>query len=431
MKILKGFGIAALVAVCLAVIAFFGFFLVRGVFPVPAQPKALETGELFVAELPPVEEEATEEEPVEEEPVEEELPAQTQTPDIPQTELALKAQIYLDTMTMEEKLWQLFYTTADDLTGVPGATQAGDTTKQAIKDRPVGGLCYFSANLEDREQITSLLTGTASYAEIPMFLGVDEEGGMVSRLSAVEDLGISNIGAAADFGAAGDQASVYAAGKTLAGQMKELGFNMDFAPVADLYTEGNTEIGSRAYSSDPQVAGSFAASMASALQEGGITACLKHFPGHGSAQTDSHEGKAVSTRTLEQLRQEEWLSFRAGIDAGVKFVMMSHLTNENLSPLPSSLSAETVGLLRNELGFEGVIITDSLKMGAIVNEYTSAQAAVMAIQAGCDMLLMPNDLQTAYDGLVAAVMDGTLTENRIDESVLRILTVKYEMGMME
>ena len=111
--------------------------------------------------------------------------------------------------------------------------------------------------------------------------------------------------------------------------------------------------------------------------------------------------------------------------------MMSHLTNENLSPLPSSLSSETVGLLRNELGFEGIIITDSLKMGAIVHHYTAADAAVKAILAGCDMLLMPNSLEVAYEGLVNAILDGTLTEERIDESVLRILTVKYEMGIMQ
>lgn len=427
MKFLKGFGAAIVVALCLAVMAFFGFFLVRSVLPAQVQPKALDTAALFEEEAPkqeaPVEEM---EEPIEEEPIEEPEPEPE-----PQTDLAVRAQIQLDTMTMEEKLWQLFYTTPDDLTGVPGATKAGDMTKQAIKEKPVGGLCYFAANLEDRQQITELLNGTNGYSDIPLFLGVDEEGGMVSRLSAVEDLGIANIGAAYDLGASGDQASVYAAGKTLAGQMKELGFNMDFAPVADLYVQGNTEIGSRAYSADPTVAGGFVASMTQALQEGGIIACLKHFPGHGSAQTDSHEGKAVSTRTIHELRTEEWQSFRAGIDAGVKFVMMSHLTNENLSHLPSSFSPETVGYLRNELGFDGVIITDSLKMGAIVNEYTSAQAAVMALEAGCDMLLMPNDLQTAYDGLVDAVMKGILTESRIDESVLRILTVKYEMGMME
>ena len=162
-----------------------------------------------------------------------------------------------------------------------------------------------------------------------------------------------------------------------------------------------------------------------------MAACPKHFPGHGSTETDSHEGKSVSTRTLEELQQTEWIPFQAGIDQGAAFVMVGHQTNENLSPMPASLSPAVMAYLRNELNFDGIIITDSLQMGAILNEYTSAEAAVLALQAGADMLLMPNDLQTAYDGVLAAVADGTLTQARIDESVLRILTAKYAFGILE
>jgi len=260
---------------------------------------------------------------------------------------------------------------------------------------------------------------------------VDEEGGIVSRLGAVEGLGIANMGAAADFGAAGDALAVHDASASLAAQMKELGFNVDFAPVADLAGLGNPEIGTRAYSSDPYVVSEMSAAMVQGLQEQGIAACLKHFPGHGSAQSDSHEQKAVSVRSMEQLRAEEFVAFAGGIEQDVKFVMMSHLTNEALSPHPSSLSPETVSLLRDELGYDGLIITDSLKMRAVVDYYTSAQAAVMAIQAGCDMILMPNSLEVAYNGLVAAVLDGTLTQERIDESVTRILLTKLELGILE
>lgn len=427
MKILRNTGIVLLVAVCLAVIGFFGFFLVRTFFPVTMEPQMLDTEVLFADTEPEPVQEIAEEEPVEELPEEpvEEAPAEDTGV------YREKAQAYLQTMTMEQKLWQLFFTTPDDLTGVDGATEAGEMTKNALKEMPVGGLCYFAANLEDTQQVTALLTGTASYCETPAFLAVDEEGGIVSRLGANENISVDNIGPAADFGAISDALLVTQMAGQLAGQMKALGFNMDFAPVADLAMEGNTEIGTRAYSSDHNVVAELSGAMVRGLQENGIAACLKHFPGHGSTTTDSHEAKSVSTRTPEQLRAEEFPAFSRGIEEGVCFVMMSHLTNENLSPLPSSLSPETVGLLRNELGFEGVIITDSLKMGAVINEYTSAQAAVMAISAGCDMLLMPNDLATAYDGLVAAVLDGTLSQARIDESVLRILTAKYQMGIME
>ena len=416
MKTLKKLAYALLIVGCLCVLAWCGIILVRTVFPVTMQPQVLDLQELFEEkeqELP------REEEPVQEEPVEE----------VPQTVSAREqAAAYLQTMTMSEKLWQLILTTPDSLTGVPGATEAGQMTKQALAQMPVGGLCYFSANLEDKAQISAMLSGVQEFSKTPLFLAVDEEGGVVSRLSTVEDLGIGNIGAAAEFRSS---QAVYDAACGLAPKMKELGFNLNFAPVADLAVEGNTEIGSRAYSAEAEVVAEYSAAMVRGLQEHGVAACLKHFPGHGWAQSDSHEGKSVAVRTIHELRQEEFTAFRGGVEAGVRFVMMSHLTNEALSAHPSSLSEETVSLLRKELGFGGIIITDSLQMRAIVDTYTSSQAAVMAIAAGCDMLLMPNDPQKAYDGLATAVLDGTISQQRIDESVLRILTTKYEMGVME
>lgn len=429
MKVLKILGVLLVTVLCLGIIAFFGFFLLRTVFPVQPEPEILSAEALFA----PQEEILPEEEPEEEELPEEtaeELPEESQELLFEET-AAEKAAAYLETMTLEEKLWQLFFLTPDDLTGFPGATLAGDATKDALEAMPVGGLCYFAENLIDAEQTKALLEGTQSYAKTPLFLATDEEGGIVSRLGSNENMGVDQLEAAAVYGT-GDVLALRQAARTLAEQMRELGFNMDFAPVADvLLNPDNTEIGSRAYSNIAAVAGAMSAAMAETLQQGGITACLKHFPGHGSTATDSHEGTSVSTRTLEQLQAEEFLAFGTGIEKGAKFVMMSHLTNENLSPLPSSLAPETVRLLREGLGFEGVIITDSLKMGAIVHNYTAADAAVMAIQAGCDMLLMPNSVEVAYDGLVNALLDETLTEARIDESVLRILTVKYEMGIMQ
>lgn len=425
MKALKIIGISLLSVLCLCVLVYCGAFLWQTAFPAEAEPQTLAAEDLFdLDQITVVPAEETPEEEIVEEAVEEEpLP--------PEDPAAEQAAAYLATMTLEEKLWQLIFTTPDDLAQVDGATLAGETTKNALEEMPVGGLCYFSGNLIDAEQTSTMLEGTKSFAKTPLFLATDEEGGVVSRLGGNEDMGVDKLEAAAVYGA-GDVLTLRQHTQTLAQQMTALGFNMDFAPVADVLLDpNNTEIGTRAYSDIAAVAGAMSATMAETLQQGGITACLKHFPGHGSTTTDSHEGTSVSTRTIEQLRSEEFLSFSVGIDKGVKFVMMSHLTNENLSPLPSSLSPETVQLLRTDLGFEGIIITDSLKMGAIVHHYTAADAAVKAILAGCDMLLMPNSLEVAYDGLVNAILDGTLTEERIDESVLRILTVKYEMGILQ
>lgn len=442
--VLKILGSAVLVVLCLAVLAFSGYFLLSAIPRDREEPQVLSTDQFFraeeaEAEAPPPAEEvpATEEtlEAAEEVPPAEEEPEQAPEPETEEaapSDVAQLAQTYLQAMTLEEKLWQLIVTTPEDLTGKSPVTLAGEQTRASLEARPVGGLCYFSANLVDRDQTAEMLTLTQSYAKTPLFLAVDEEGGNVSRVGANEAMGVTWFDPAASYGESGDVAQVYNAGKTIAQELGELGFNLDFAPVADIVTNpNNTEIGDRAYSDDPAVAAPMVSAMVEGLQRGGMLSCLKHFPGHGSTEADSHEGLSVSTRTLEELRSTEWQTFRAGIESGAAFVMVGHQTNRNLSDLPASLSPEVMGYLRDELGFEGIIITDSLKMGAIVNDYTSAQAAVLAIQAGADMILMPNDLDTAYHGLLSAVTDGALTEDRINESVLRILTAKYRFGIME
>lgn len=398
------------------------------------QPTTLQTDAIFVPQEPEelpeeglpeevpeeVPEEIPEELPQEELPVPEEIPEEVQ-----------KAGAYLAGMTQEEKLWQLFLVTPESLTDVGLATRAGETTKEALQEKPVGGLCYFAANLEDREQVLEMLGNTKSYAKTPLFLGIDEEGGSVSRAGSNEALGVTKFEAAAEYGARADMAEVYQVGEAMAKELTALGFNLNFAPVADVLVEPeNTEIGSRSYSSDPSVASAMVAAMVQGLQQNGMTSCLKHFPGHGSTLTDSHEGTAVSTRTVEEMRQVEWEPFRSGIEKGVGFVMLSHLTNENLSQKPASLSGEVVTLLREELGFEGVIITDSMQMGAITELYGSGEAAVLALEAGADMILIPADLQAAYDGVQQALADGRLTWEAVDQHILRILTVKYRMGIM-
>ncbi len=395
------------------------------------QPASLQTDAIFVPQEEEFiqEEELPEEELPEEDAVPEEVIPEEPSEETPQE--VLKAQAYLQTMTEEEKLWQLFLVTPESLTGVNVATRAGETTKEALQEKPVGGLCYFAANLEDREQVVEMLTNTRSYAKTPLFLGVDEEGGVVSRAGSNEALGVTHFEAAAQYGQRADMAEAYSVGETMAKELTELGFNLNFAPVADVLVEPeNTEIGSRAYSDDPSVTAAMVAAMVQGLQNNGMASCLKHFPGHGSTLSDSHEGTAVSERTVEEMEAVEWVPFTSGIEKGVSFVMLSHLTNANLSQKPASLSGEVVEILREKLGFEGVVITDSLQMGAVTEQYGSAEAAVLALEAGVDMLLIPADLQAAYDGVQAALTEGRLTWEDIDGHVQRILAVKYRMGIM-
>ena len=451
---LKIIGSTLLIALCAAILVFSGSFLWSAIPRQREEPMVLstdtflqeeaeaappaelvapsdETAEEAPAEAPAEEAPAEEDPPAEEEPAEEEPPVEEPpAEDVP--DYAQLAADYLQTMSLEEKIWQLFIVTPDDLTGQSPVTIASPWTQEALETKPVGGLVYFSSNLIDRQQTMEMLWQTKQYAKTPLFLAVDEEGGSVSRIGSNPAMGVTHYEAAAVYGESGTTADVYQVGKDLAVQLTELGFNLNFAPVADIITNpDNTEIGSRAYSSDPEVAGPMVASMVQGLQRGGMAACLKHFPGHGSTAQDSHLGLSVSKRTVEEMQEQEWRTFAAGIEADCAFVMVGHLSNFGISDHPSSLSPEIMQYLREDLKFDGLIITDSLQMGAILNSYTSSEAAVMAISAGADMLLMPNDLLLAFTGILAAVQDGTITEARIDESVLRILQTKYEFGIME
>lgn len=422
-----------------SLLCFAGFFLWNAIPRASTGPDVLQTDQIFEPdpdtqaqpepdpEPEPIEKPDPEPEPVEEpdlepEPIEEPV----------DTTVSAQAQAYLETMTQDEKIWQLFFVTPEAITGVTQATVAGETTRNALAQMPVGGICYFAGNLENTQQVQQLLSGTQSYAKTPLFLGVDEEGGVVSRAGANDEIDVTHFESAQTYGRKADVAEVYNVGKTLAQQLGALGFNVDFAPVADVVTNSNnTEIGTRSYSSDPQVAAPLVGAMVEGLQRNGMLSCLKHFPGHGSTETNSHLDKSISTRTLDELRETEWLPFQTGIDKGAAFVMISHLTNENISDKPSDLSSEVIGYLRDELGFTGIVITDSHQMGAITSYYDSGDAAVLALQAGVDMILMPADLQDAFDGVKAALANGTLTQARIDESVLRILSVKYQFGIMK
>lgn len=358
-----------------------------------------------------------------------------QTPDAPEASAAQQtAQALLDTMTDEEKIWQLFFVTPEAITNVNTATVAGETTKKALEQYPVGGIVYFAKNLEDREQTVALLENTQSYAKIPLFLGVDEEGGTVSRVGSNPDMGVPSVGDMRSLGKQQDPAAAYAAGQDIGGSLHALGFNLDFAPVADVAQGADSVIGSRSFGSDPELCASLAGVIVKSLRAEGIVSCLKHFPGYGSAVTDDHYGTSVLEKTEAELESCDFLPFAAGIEAGAPFVMVSHLSVPEVvgDKTPSDLSSKIVSdLLRNKLGFTGVIITDSHQMASITDHYTSGEAAVKALQAGVDMILMPQDLQAAFDGVKAALAGGTLTQSRIDESVLRILQVKAEYNILQ
>lgn len=328
-------------------------------------------------------------------------------------------------MPLEDKVAGLFVVIPEAITGVGAAVQAGDGTRQALESNPVGGIIYFKQNIKSEEQLKEMLANTAQYARYPLFLAVDEEGGVVSRIGST--IGTKMDGAG-DIGATGDPENAYQAGLTIGASLAGLGFNLDFAPVADLANVEGSIMAGRAYGADAATASPFVTSMMRGLEEQNVIACLKHFPGIGSTAQDPHDGRAFSDRTEEQFWAEELAVFQAGIDSGANMIMVSHmaapaLTGDNE---PSIFSRVLVtDILRNQMGFQGVVITDALSMSAISEYYGAEEAAIMAVLAGCDMLLMPEDYGKAYQGVLEAVRNGNIDEERINDSLRRIYRIKY------
>ena len=333
-------------------------------------------------------------------------------------------------MSLHDKVCQMMFVTPEGLTGTDDVMVAGDATKQALQAYPVGGIIYFANNFDNVDQTRDMISNTQSYSKIGLFIATDEEGGRVNRI--MDTLGTTYIGPMYDYKDDGPDAAFKNA-KTIASDMSALGFNLDFAPVADVWSNpDNTVIGDRAYSDDYAQAAELVGSAVKGFQDGGVICTLKHFPGHGDTAEDSHYSSAYVNRTKAQIMADEMQPFRAGIDSGAELVMVGHLIVPDIDELPSTLSYKiATEMLRGDMEFDGVAITDSMEMESIADNYGVADSAVMAVQAGMDMLLQPADLAAAVNAIVTAVQNGDITESRIDESVRRILTLKAERGLLE
>lgn len=332
----------------------------------------------------------------------------------------------IEVMPLEDRVAGLFIVTPEAITGVSTAVRAGEGTQYALAKYAVGGLVYFKKNMQTAEQLKEMLENTQLYSKYPLFIAVDEEGGSVSRVAGAGFA--EKTDSAKTIGETGDANNAYQAGTTIGTYLADFGFNLDFAPVADLANVENSVMEDRAYGSDAATVSAFVTSMLQGLEEQKVTACLKHFPGIGSTTEDTHDGLASTDRSKEEFQANEFAVFQAGIDAGADMIMISHMAAPSLAGdnTPSTLSEEVVtNILRNEMNFKGVIITDALNMSAISEYYSSEQAAVMALKAGCDMLLMPENFEEAYNGVLEAVQNGTISEERINDSLRRIYRIKY------
>lgn len=336
----------------------------------------------------------------------------------------------LSEMTLKEKVYQMFFVTPEQITDSGEALTAFD-----LSEKPVGGVLLMGANLQSVEQTRKMLSDTQNNAlqrGIGVFLAVDEEGGKVARCA--DNLGTTAFEPMEVYGSRNDYNEAFNIGKTIGADLRELGFNVDFAPVADVDISPTNELGDRIFSADPEVCANMVSGVVSGLNVSGAAAALKHFPGLGAEDGNTHtESEIVIDRTLNELRSCEFVPFSRGIKAGADFVMVGHQKVSAFGDdLPADLSYTAVTeMLRGELGFNGIAITDAQNMNTISSVYYSSTAAKLAINAGIDMILAPEDLELAVNGVISAIDSGEITEAQIDESLTRILSLKHRMGLLK
>ncbi len=292
---------------------------------------------------------------------------------------------------------------------------------------PAGGVILFAHNCVEAQQLKDFVPQIKALKNAPL-LAIDEEGGRVARLANNDAFGLNKFESMTWLCQHGGDTTVYNAARYIGSYLKDFGFDVDFAPVADVNSNpDNPIIGTRSFSSDPDSVATMVCSYLDGLSANGIIGCIKHFPGHGDTQTDTHLGYAETKKTWQEMLSCEMIPFKAGIKHGVETIMTTHITAPNVdgSNVPSTMSSLILqDKLRNELGYKNLVVTDAMEMGAISQQYTPEEAVVKSIQAGVDVLLCVPKYKKAFDAVVNAVKDGTISESRINESVRRILLLK-------
>jgi beta-N-acetylhexosaminidase len=344
---------------------------------------------------------------------------------------ALDVSAYVQAMPLESKIGQLM------MVGVAG-TSVNEDIRLWVAERKAGGIAFFSRNLQEYTQIASLLHGVKTlqaHTDVPLFLAVDQEGGTVVRVKE----GMSPLPSAMALGATHSVLMAYLAGQTVGSDLKKLGFNMNFAPVLDVNSNpSNPVIGVRALGGDPKWVAELGKWFVRGQREMGVVSVVKHFPGHGDTRVDSHFATPVVSSNVQQLKERELVPFATSITEGADVVMTAHIalpwvTGEKGTP--ASLSKRVVqSLLREDMDFNGIVLTDGIEMQAVVQSYGEGAAAVKALQAGADMVMVlwsDKAKEDVYEALMQAVQKGVLSMARIDASLERIVRVKQAYGLLD
>ena len=369
--------------------------------------------------------------------------------DDPVTPPTDEVEALLQKMTLREKVGQLFYVrpecldttihfnrsggidqSVDDLTKIK-LQAVNEMMRKVNENYPVGGIILYAHNIEDEAQLARFIPEIRALKGSPL-LCIDEEGGRVARIGRNSNFKVKTYESMGAIGATGDPKNAYECGNTIGTYLHRYGFDIDFAPVADVNTNPeNIVIGARAFSDKPEIAAPMVTNYLQGLKDAGVTGCIKHFPGHGDTKADTHFGYAQSLKTWEQMKDCEMITFKAGIAWGTQLIMTAHIATPNVtgSDIPATMSSVILqDKLRGELGYQNIIITDAMEMGAITKQYTNAEAAVGTLQAGADIVLGPQNFVEAFDAVVKAVEVGRLSEQRIDQSVRRVLKLKKQIG---